>query len=120
VDPELKFQRDIWIYDTARRSRSRLTFDPANDWHPLWSADQRHAIFASQRSGANHFYRKAANAAEPERRVLEAESIQWPNDWSSDGRLLIYQVRAPQAKYDLWASTRGTTKAVPVSSNALR
>jgi serine/threonine protein kinase len=102
AEPASPFQRDIWVFDTARRTTSRLTFDPANDWYPVWSADGRSLLFASQRRGPNDFYQKLANGAEPEREVLKSETIQWPNDWSSDGRFLIYQKMALQAKYDLW------------------
>ena len=32
---------DIWIWDLARETKSRLTFDDAGDGYPVWTSDGR-------------------------------------------------------------------------------
>jgi Tol biopolymer transport system component len=40
---------DIWVWDLARQTPSRLTFDPAADFAPVWTLDGRRLVFFSQR-----------------------------------------------------------------------
>ncbi len=42
-------ERDIWVWDLARRTLGRLTFDPAGDFAPLWTSDGRRLVFFSMR-----------------------------------------------------------------------
>ena len=42
-------ENDIWVWDFARRTLDRLTFDPAPDFAPVWTPDRRHLVFFSQR-----------------------------------------------------------------------
>src|SRR5215472_10634541 len=43
--------RDLWVYDTAKNSRARLTFDDADDLNPIWSPDATKIVFTSSRKG---------------------------------------------------------------------
>ena len=42
---------DIWTYDIARGSLSRLTFAPSLDTAPVWTPDGRHVVFSGIRGG---------------------------------------------------------------------
>ena len=42
---------DLWIYDVARGTLSRLTTDPARDNNPLWTLDGERVVFGSDREG---------------------------------------------------------------------
>jgi tRNA A-37 threonylcarbamoyl transferase component Bud32 len=42
-------ENDIWVWDLARQTASRLTFDPAADFAPVWTPDGRRLIYFSQR-----------------------------------------------------------------------
>src|SRR5439155_17776175 len=39
-------ERDIWIWDFARETFTRFTFDPAADIFPLWSRDGSRIIWS--------------------------------------------------------------------------
>jgi dipeptidyl aminopeptidase/acylaminoacyl peptidase len=52
---------DIWVLDLARNVASRLTSDPASDSDPVWSADGKEIVFASNRGGQFGVYRKAVD-----------------------------------------------------------
>ena len=43
-------QNDIWIWDLARQTLTRLTDAPATDQYPVWTPDSRRIIFASARA----------------------------------------------------------------------
>ena len=44
---------DIWIWDLARETLTRLTFAPGIDGLPLWTPDGRRIIFTSDRAGVS-------------------------------------------------------------------
>src|SRR4030042_412556 len=52
---------DIWIWDLSRKTMTRLTFDKATDYFPLWIPDGKRIAFASDREGNYKVYWKAAD-----------------------------------------------------------
>jgi tRNA A-37 threonylcarbamoyl transferase component Bud32 len=61
-------ENDIWIWDLARQTSSRVTFDPAADFAPLWTPDGRRLIFFSQRgSEPGLFWQRADGSGSAER-----------------------------------------------------
>ena len=44
-------ENDIWIWDLARKTLTRLTFDADIDLDPVWTPDSRRVVFASARTG---------------------------------------------------------------------
>ncbi len=44
---------DIWTWDFAGETLTRLTFDPANDGGPTWTPDSQRVLFGSGREGTN-------------------------------------------------------------------
>src|SRR5205085_95148 len=79
--------RDIYSVNLATGVLTRLTFNPANDWFPLWSPDGQSIAFASDR-GSSGLYRKAASVEGEDQLLLDRPG--WPTDWSLDGRFLIF------------------------------
>jgi len=45
-------QNDIWIWDLARETLTRVTFDAGLDTWPVWTPDGRRIVFDSARAGA--------------------------------------------------------------------
>jgi Tol biopolymer transport system component len=96
-------QRDVWIYDLERGSKSRLTFDPGLDINPLWSPDRARIAFSSNRSGSFDLYLKDASGAGDEQRLLTAGEDLQPCDWSRDGRHILFMRRGADTSWDVWA-----------------
>jgi Tol biopolymer transport system component len=93
---------DIWLFDLTRDLPSRFTTDPAQDTNPLWSPDGSRIVFSSGREGVSNFYQKTANGAGNEEILLKSSEEKWPDDWSSDGKFILYQTFNPKTNWDLW------------------
>jgi eukaryotic-like serine/threonine-protein kinase len=91
---------DIWTYDLQREGAKRLTFDPSNHAVPVWSPDAARMVFASNRLLNFDLYMKNADGAQQETTIMQQQVDKWPNDWSRDGRYIVYTRGA-----DLWSMT---------------
>jgi Tol biopolymer transport system component len=97
---------DIWTHDLQRNIRLRLTSDEGVDHLPVWSPDGSQLMFDSHRSGkGSAIYRIPANGAVAERLFLQPEGrlANGVNDWSRDGRFLVFQQSATaKPPWSLW------------------
>jgi hypothetical protein len=89
---------DILVYDVARSTSTRLTSAPGLNLAPVWSPGRGERIVFN-RGGA--LYQKASSGTGPETVLLQRDA--YPNDWSRDGRFLLYTENDPKTKSDLWA-----------------
>jgi Tol biopolymer transport system component len=106
---------DIWLIDVARQFSSKMTFDPATDGSPVWSADGRTIIFRSTRSGASDLYRTLANRSGSDQVFLATPENKSPLDVSRDGRHLLFTIQNAKSGVDLMAmSLTGDGKPFPV------
>jgi serine/threonine protein kinase/Tol biopolymer transport system component len=94
---------DVWLTDLVRGGTTRFTFDPAIDGAPLWSPDGISIAFASNRKGPYGLYLKPSSGAGAEQLLLETPNHSYPQDWSKDGRFLLYSQTDPKTGRDLWA-----------------
>jgi dipeptidyl aminopeptidase/acylaminoacyl peptidase len=105
---------DVWLFDLARGVPSRFTTDPSGDSNPLWSPDGGRVVFSSGRRGALDLYQKAASGVGEEELLLESPDAKVPNDWSPDGRFIVYQTSDAKTRFDLWLlPTFGDRRPVP-------
>ena len=59
---------DIWVWDLARKTMTRLTFDKGNDNQPIWTPDSRQVLFCSEREGKfGGIFRKQADGTGEDR-----------------------------------------------------
>ena len=84
--------RDVYIWDLARRVLERLTTDPAEDALVRWSPDGSKIAYANSRYGIpNVFWQSADGSGTPER-LLESPFLQQPSSFTRDGGLVIHQL----------------------------
>ncbi len=82
---------DVWIYDVARTTLTRLTSDQARS--PLWTPDGQRVVFTSRRAGYSELFRRAADGSgQDERLFARAKDLVdlRANGWSANGTHLLY------------------------------
>jgi eukaryotic-like serine/threonine-protein kinase len=90
LDPAVA-TRDIWIWDIARGLPERLTFDPGDDFAPVWSRpDGERIAFSSRRQGAIDLYETASHPGGTESPLLQDPLGKFAAHWSYDGRFIAY------------------------------
>ena len=111
-------ENDIWSWDFARETLTRLTFDPGLDRYPVWSPDGRRIAFSSTRdkSRGNLFWQTADGTGTVER-VAESDDLQvFPTAFSLDGtRLLVTLASGSRDGADIAVvQPGGEARAVPL------
>jgi eukaryotic-like serine/threonine-protein kinase len=117
VSEDGRSANDLWVFDTREGLRNRLTFDPAREHMPVWSADGRTVAFGRQGKAGFDVFRKAANGSGAEELLLSDGSQDFPESWSPDGRFLTYDVGDPPPpnRRDLWVlPLEGDRKPFPL------
>jgi len=86
----LQQETDIWIWDIARRTMNRLTFEKGHDVQSIWSPDGKKIAFASTRDGALNLYWKAADGTGKDEKLLSRPGRNLiPYSWSGDGKSIV-------------------------------
>ncbi|MFY9979246.1 MAG: protein kinase [Candidatus Sulfotelmatobacter sp.] len=88
---------DIYLYNVNSGETKRLTFDPAIDSMPTWSPDEKQLVFADNREAQFDLYLKNSDGSQEEKRIPQDGPDRFPNDWSHDGKYILYERGA-----DLW------------------
>jgi dipeptidyl aminopeptidase/acylaminoacyl peptidase len=106
-------ENDIWIWHLARRTLTRLTFDPGWDRYPVWTPDGRRIVFSSQRAGAANLFWQASDGTGAAERLTEGKNIQYGSSISADGTALVFEEQTTTA--DLHAlALGGDRRATPL------
>ena len=111
---------DIWLLDLARGVRTRFTFGPALSDDPVWSPDGKMIVFDSNRTGTYAIYEKPSNGTQKEELVFADPAIKFTTSWSSDGKYVLMDHIAPDAKgkTSIWViPMSGDHKAYPLITN---
>jgi serine/threonine-protein kinase len=94
---------DIWLWDLARQTLTRVTSDPAVDGFPAWMPDGRRIVFGSDRAGALNLFSQAADGTGGVDRLTESPNGQVPSAVTPDGRRLVFTDRSSTTGYDVMA-----------------
>ena len=84
------YEQDIWLWDLARTTLTRVTFDPGIDAYPVWTPDGRRLIFSSERAGARNLFWQAADGTGAVERLTDSPNLQNATAVSPDGRRLLF------------------------------
>jgi Tol biopolymer transport system component len=96
-------QLDVWVYEWAGDTLSRLTFDPADDRRPVWTPDGRRIVFASTRSvetTLNLYWQRTDGTGEIQR-LTDSKNEQSPGSWHPSGKFLAFAEQNPQTRGDV-------------------
>ena len=96
---------EMWLMDAADgSSSSRLTFSRGVARFGIWGPDGSDVVFSMGTPDGPQIFRKPASGAGDEVRIagIAAKYAVFPDDWSRDGRWLVYVV-VTEGAFDVWA-----------------
>lgn len=92
---------DLWVYEIARGTLTRLTFDESSV-QGIWTPDGRRIVISSQTDRRVGIYWVPSDfSGSPELLVLGDGHDQRPQCWTPDGKSLLY-VTGPSSKREVW------------------
>jgi Tol biopolymer transport system component len=101
---------DIWLRDLVHGTDIRFTSEGQGNVEPFWSPKGDRIVFVSGRATAPDLYQKATGGSGRDELLLSSTNSKVADQWSRDGRLIVYSEQDPKTKMDLWV--------LPVSENA--
>ncbi len=108
-------ESDLWLWDLARLTLTRMTFAPALDLHPAWTPDGRRLIFSSEREGARNIFWQAADGTGAVERLTKGGALQNAVAVSPDGTRLIFTEATPKTGDDVMqVELTGTHRVTPL------
>ncbi|MFI5182561.1 MAG: protein kinase [Thermoanaerobaculia bacterium] len=122
--------RDIWTFDvTGQEPPTRVTFDPGEDYTPVFSPDGNRIAFSSFRKGIWTIFQKKLAGSEEEEAIASGSSSapargsgtgryiapgsKFLTDWSRDGRLVAFNGSTAETSDDMWVLSVAEGMASP-------
>jgi len=97
----LAARNDVWTYDFARSTLSRLTTHAAPDYAPEWTIDGKRIAFTSLRAGYPEIFWRPADGTGGDEPLLtrSKDAIDvYATGWSPDGTQLIFSELIPSRR----------------------
>jgi len=105
---------DVWTVDLSRQNFTRFTFTDGNEYGALWSPDGSRIVYSASRKGNFDLYQKVSNGAGSDEALYVSNSAKFADDWSADGKYIVFENEDSKSKYDLWVlPTFGDKKPRP-------
>jgi serine/threonine-protein kinase len=94
----------VWIYDTARDTLTRLTFAGTQNDGPAWTPDGTRIAVRSNREGApgGIFWQMADGSGGDERLSTPEQVADLAQSFSPDGQFIAFTRPDPKTQRDLW------------------
>ncbi len=84
------WQGDLWLVPAAGGAARRITANPADERHPVWSRDGRLIAFSSDRHGNPDVFVMPTDGSEAPTRVTFASVTDIPYDFTPDGHAVLF------------------------------
>ena len=97
---------NIWILD-ERGVPSRFTLDPARQTDPVWSSNGSIMFSSAGRTQTPGIFQKDYGKGGKEELMVSMGTPIRANDWSPDGRYVLFATSDPKTKGDLWTLPTG-------------
>ena len=96
----------VWIIDLERGAK-RLLVSEGNHRSPIWSRDGAFITYVANRGDTQDLYRKRADGTGAEQLLARGSRWPTPEDWSPDGRTLLFSDYTSHGDSDVWAYSSG-------------
>ena len=103
---------DIWLHNTDRPIKQRLTVHKATEADPTWSWQGDEFAFTSNRNGNADIYVAAGQGESEPERVTLGPHPEFANAWSRDGKSIIYVLVSLETRRDIWLARRPDSSGV--------
>jgi len=108
-----EIENQIWLYDLARDTLTRFTFEGNVNLNPRWTPDGKRIAFSSTKEGARNIFWQRADGSGGLERLSTDEYLQVPDSWSPDGQFLVFHESNPKTARDIWVLRMSDHKAQP-------
>ena len=96
---------DIWVYDWARDTLTRVTSERTNEEHPVWTPDGERIIYRSFGSSTdpsgNTLSWKRADGTGDAQVLIQSKAALIPGSWHPTRNVLAYVATTPQSGDDV-------------------
>jgi hypothetical protein len=92
---------DAWVYDFARDTLTRLTFDGSLT-NIAWTPDGKRVVYTSSKSGPVNIFWKPADGSGAEETLVTSDYQLFTGSFTPDGRIYIYAQNSPKTGRDIW------------------
>jgi WD40 repeat protein len=106
-------ETQVWQYDLARETLTRLTFAGNTNFSPVWAPDGNRIAFISNKEGPVNIFWQLADGSGGLERLTTSEYLHVPTSWSPDGQLLAFMEVNPTSGWDIWVLRLRDHKAQP-------
>jgi eukaryotic-like serine/threonine-protein kinase len=103
----------VWLYDLARDTLSRFTFEGSINGYPVWSPDGNRIAFTSDIQGPLGIFWQLADGGGGLERLVTTTYSRVSFSWSPDGQVLTFVEVTPTTGADIWVLRMGDRKAQP-------
>jgi Tol biopolymer transport system component len=101
-------ESNVWLYDLARDTLTRLTFQGTYNLMGAWTPDgKRIALESNAEGGALNLFWQLADGSGGLERLATSDTTQGPSSWSPDGQMLAFFENNPTTGYDIWVLRMG-------------
>ncbi len=111
----VEIDQQVWTYDLARDTLTRLTFTGASNDAPAWTPDGSRIVVRSNREGPpNRLFWQSADGSGGDQRLTDAVGVaDLAQSFSPDGRFLAFIRADPKTLRDIWILSMQDRKRTP-------
>ena len=94
--------QDVWLYDIARSSWTRLTTAAPAEMSPVWLSDRGAIAFSSNAGSIAELYTIPIDGSGDAKLLFRSEHSKYPSSYSPASKLLAYTEFTPTTQTDIW------------------
>ena len=92
----------IWAVDVARGGATTQVTSDFFSASPVWSPDGTQIMYGGARDGPPNVWLTKLDRASPVERLTRSKIVEFPLDWTQDGKFAVYVRQDPKTGNDLW------------------